>query len=250
MMRAALLFFMALFGIGAPALAGPCPVGLGEAPCMLDAAWSAASELPAEKQDRLRPAFVQPVSYLSGSEARAPWKDRLRNVRVDPSYDDYARVQAEAAIAEFGWQGFLQRARDGAAPLHIGRPEIMGAAVGLAPDAATRRKLVDLMYSLAGASDSRKVSGIPLDAFERGDFGHVLAERAMRDCDLSGFDRAVALTTAPDALRYQLWRARITGGAGSLADSIRAGDGSKDTRHVRQVLEGYMPILALGYCAR
>lgn len=250
MMRAAALFLLSFLAAAMPALAGPCPAGRGEAACMLDAAWSAASALPADKRDRLRPAFIQPVSYLSGSEVRTPWKERLRNVRIDPAYDDYARGQAEAAIAEFGWQGFLQRARDGAAPLHIGRPEIMAAAVGLAPDAAARRKLVDLMYSLAGASDSRTVSGIPLDAFERADFGHVLAERAMRDCDLAGFDRAAALTTAPDALRYRLWRARITGGAGSLADTIRAGDGSDDTRQVRQALEGYTAGRTLGYCPR
>ncbi|HRK69101.1 MAG TPA: hypothetical protein PKY73_16215, partial [Hyphomonas sp.] len=75
-------------------------------------------------------------------------------------------------------------------------------------------------------------------------------ERAMRDCDLAAFDRAAGLTTAPDALRYRLWRARITGGAGSLADTIRSGDGSNDTRHVRQALEGYGAILSLGYCAR
>ena len=80
--------------------------------------------------------------------------------------------------------------------------------------------------------------------FERGDFGHVLAERMMRDCKLADFDRAVALTAAPDALRYRLWRARITGGAGALAQDIRAGDGSEDTSHVRQALEGYAPVMS------
>lgn len=249
-MRAGLLFFLAGLLAAFPALAQPCPAGKDEAACMLEAAWQASEALPEIKQDRVRAAFVQPVSFLTGSDARAVWKDRLRNVAMEPASGDYARTQAEAAVAAYGWQGFLQRARDGAAPLHMGRPEIMAAAVQLAPDAAERSKLITLMAQLAGASDSRKVSGIPLDSFERADFGHVLAERAMRDCDLVAFDRAAALTAAPEALRYRLWRARITGGAGRLADDIRAGDGSDDTRHVRQALEGYGAILALGYCTR
>lgn len=249
-MRAGLLFFLAGLLAALPAAAQPCPAGKGEAACMLEAAWQAAQALPEGKRDNLRAAFVQPVNHLAGSENRAVWADRLRNVKLEPASGDYARAQAEEAIAAHGWQGFLQRARDGAAPLHMGRPEIMAAAVPLAPDASERKKLIDLMVQLAGASDSRSVSGIPLDSFERADFGHVLAERAMRDCDLAAFDRAAGLTTAPDALRYRLWRARITGGAGSLADTIRSGDGSNDTRHVRQALEGYGAILSLGYCAR
>jgi hypothetical protein len=250
MMRAGLLFFLAGFLAALPAVAQPCPAGKGEAACMLEAAWQAAEALPEGKRDRVLEAFVTPVSYLTPAEARTVWKSRLRNVGVTIAGPDYVRETAETVIRENGWQGFLQRARDGAAPLHMGRPEIMAAAVDLAPNAGERRKLIDLMVQLAGASDSRKVSGIPLDSFERADFGHVLAERAMRDCDLAAFDRAASLTTAPDALRYRLWRARITGGAGSLADAIREGDGSTDTRHVRQALEGYGAILALGYCAR
>ena len=72
----------------------------------------------------------------------------------------------------------------------------------------------------------------------------------MRDCRLAEFYRAVALTAAPESLRYALWRARITGGAGALAPDIRAGDGSDDTSHVRQALEGYGAILSLGYCPK
>lgn len=217
---------------------------------MLEAAWDAAGQLPEEKQEKLRGVFAAQVPWLVDKADRAAWKDRVRNVRLEPSGDDYAREVAAGVIAEAGWQGFLQRARDGAAPLHMGRPEIMAAAIELAPDKAARSGLIDLMFSLAGATSSKKVSGIPVDAFERADFGHVLADRMMRDCQLAGFDKAVALTTAPEALRYQLWRARITGGANAYADDIRAGDGSEDTRHVRQALEGYGAILQLGYCPR
>jgi hypothetical protein len=107
-----------------------------------------------------------------------------------------------------------------------------------------------MMFSLAGTPDSRKISGISVNAFERADFGHVLAERMMRDCRLVEFDRALGLTAAPESLRYALWRARITGGAGTLAPDIRAGDGSEDTSHVRQALEGYGAVMALGYCPK
>ena len=127
--------------------------------------------------------------------------------------------------------------------------EIMGAAIEFAPDAKERERIIELMFSLAGAAESRTISGISVNAFERADFGHVLAERMMRGCDLKAFDRAVALTAAPKSLRYALWRARITGGAGALADDIRAGDG-EDTSHVRQALEGYGAVLSLGYCPK
>lgn len=248
MIRVGLLLLLAAAAAALPAAAAPCPAGKAEAACMLEAAWQAAEQLPEAKREKVRPAFQKPVTYLADAGARAIWKERLRNVKAAPVFEDYAANKAAAAIRDYGWQGFLQRARDGAAPLHMGRPEIMAAAVPLAPDAAARRDLIQLMTSLAGASDNRKVSGIPLDSFARSDFGHVLADRAMRDCDLAAFDRAAALTTTPDALRYRLWRARITGGAGTLADEIRTGDGSDDTRHVRQALEGYGSILSLGYC--
>jgi len=255
MIRAGLLLLLA--GLwAAPVLAAPakvsdadCPAR-GEAACMLDAAWSAALLLPPDKAERVKPLFAPPALQLTDPKARALWNERLSDTPVDIPYEDYVRRTAESTIREHGWDGFQQLARDGAAPLHMGRPEIMAAAVDLAPDAARRAQLIDLMFTLAGKPRSGQGSGINDEAFEQADFGHVLAERMMRDCKLAEFDRAAALTNAPDALRYRLWRARITGGAGKLAPDIRAGDGSGDTRHVRQALEGYGAILTLGYCAK
>ena len=216
---------------------------------MLDAAWTAALLLPPEKLDRVKPLFASLVVTLPGA-ARARWTLRTGDASPEKPSPDYLRQTAETAIRDHGWDGFVERARSGAAPLHMGRPEIMAAAIDLAPDAAKRAQLIELMFALAGPSKPGRVGGFSDDDFERADFGHVLAERMMRDCRLSGFDRAVALTNAPDALRYRLWRARITGGAGALAPDIREGDGTEDTRHVRQVLEGYSPILTLGYCGK
>lgn len=239
----------------APALAKPANVDAlvcapaDEASCMLDAAWTAALLLPPEKLDRVKPLFAPLVSTLPGA-AQTRWTQRIGDAGPERPSPDYLRRTAETAIRQIGWDGFIERARSGAAPLHMGRPEIMAAAIDLAPDAAKRAQLIELMFSLAGPSKPGRISGFSDDDFERADFGHVLAERMMRDCRLSQFDRAVALTNAPDALRYRLWRARITGGAGALAPDIREGDGTEDTRHVRQVLEGYSPILTLGYCEK
>ena len=217
---------------------------------MLEAAWTATGALPEKKQARLKPLFAPLALALKDEASKKVWDARLGETELDVEGPDYVRRTAETAIREYGWEGFLQRARDGLAPLHMGRPEIMGAAIDLAPDTKQRAQIIEMMFSLAGTADRRMISGISVNAFERADFGHVLADRMMRDCRLAEFDRAAALTTAPDALRYRLWRARITGGAGSLADDIRAADTDGDTSHVRQALEGYGAILTLGYCAK
>lgn len=255
MKRVGILLFVAGL-LAAPALAKPANLPVAgacaaadEAACLLDAAWTAALLLPPQKLERVKPLFAPLALKLPDSIARSRWNARLGDTAIDVESTDYVRLTAETVVRENGWERFIQLARDGAAPLHMGRPEIMGAAIDLAPDSKQRARLIELMFSLAGTPDTRKISGISLDAFERADFGHVLADRMMRDCKLAEFDRAAALTTAPESLRYQLWRARITGGAGALARAIREGDGTEDTSHVRQVLEGLSPVMTLGYCA-
>jgi hypothetical protein len=251
MIQAAAFAILMAFGplAGASAQGAACPAA-DEAACMLEAAWTAAEALPETKQARLKPLFGPLALQLTDPEVRAVWDARLGETGIDVAGTDYVRQTAETAIREYGWEMFLQRARDGLAPLHMGRPEIMGAAIELAPDTKQRARLIEMMFFLAGAADIRKISGISVNAFERADFGHVLAERMMRDCRLAEFDRAVALTAAPESLRYALWRGRIRGGAGTLAPDIRAGDGTDDTSHVRQALEGYGAILSLGYCPK
>lgn len=250
MMRAGLLFLFAavMAAPAAPQAASACPATT-ESACMLDAIWTAASGLPPEKAARLNPLFVPLIQQLPETDRKA-WDQRLGRAEAEISYEDYARRTAEAAVRDYGWDGFLKRARDGAPPLHMGRPEIMAAAIELAPDSKKRATLVDMMFSLAGTPVPTSHAGFGKDAFERADFGHVLAERMMRDCNRPGFDRAVALTNAPDSLRYALWRARIAGRAGTLAPDIRAGDGTDDTSHVRQAIEGYGAVIKLGYCPK
>lgn len=215
---------------------------------MLDAAWQAAGLLPQDKQARLKPAFSEVTRGLKDAALASRWQMRLGDVPAPQPAPDFARRQAEAAIAEFGWEGFFQKARLSEAPLNMGRPEIMAAAVDLAPNSMERLRLIDMMFSFAGAPKPGTTGRISPDAFERASLGHVLAEQMMKDCNLVAFDRARGLTAAPESIRYELWRARITGGGGKLAPKIRQGDGSDDTTFVRHVLEGYGPVLRLGYC--
>ena len=104
---------------------------------------------------------------------------------------------------------------------------------------------MDAMFDLAGPPQA--ASGLDR-SFEQADFGYALAELSMEACDLATFDRAVALTADPDSLRYALWRRRIAGEAGALANRIRNDADPGDTHHVRTALDGYGPILQLGYC--
>lgn len=220
--------------------------GSGEAKCMFEAIWDAAGALPAEKRARLQPAFLETVSRADDGALLRSWQMRMSaTARHRPPPVNYARNQAQAVVAEAGWSGFEQRARAGTAPFNIGRPEVMAAGVRLASDQAIRRRLTAAMFALAQSKTTRGGLG---DDFEKGDFGHALAELSMESCDLASFDRAVALTPAQGSLRYALWRARITGNAGRLAGRIRSEADSGDTRHVRNALEGCGPILSLGYC--
>jgi len=246
MLKAILILFASLSLVPLAQAAPLACSGPGEAECMFEAIWDAAGALPAEKQARLQPAFLDTVSRADDPALLKSWEMRMgTSARHRTPPIDYARDQAQAVIAEAGWSGFEQRARAGIAPFNIGRPEIMAAGVRLADDEATKRRLTAAMFDLAQTKTTRGGLG---DDFEKGDFGHTLAELSMQRCDLDGFDRAVALTHAHDSLRYTLWRARITGSAGHLASRIRTQADPGDTRHVRNALEGYGPIVTLGYC--
>ncbi|WP_273241320.1 hypothetical protein [Hyphomonas atlantica corrig.] len=218
------LFSIAAFGLDAAhAFEHPACGTADEAACMLDAIWSAAEHLPAEKQNRLKAPFLETVAKSGDTLLLRHWQARLgADLRREKAVEPYARKKAKAALSRGNWTAFLRDARAGAQPFNIGRPEIM-------------------------AEGARHASGLDR-SFEQADFGHSLAELAMEACDLSSFDRAIALTADPESLRYALWRRRITGQAGALAGRIRADANSDDTHHVRLALDGYGPVLKLGYC--
>ena len=220
--------------------------GENEAACMLEAIWVAATVLPKEKQARLARPFLETVSLSGDAHLIQEWRARLGSPVIRPSSaTPYARQKAELALAAGDWDEFLRDARAGARPFNIGRPEIMAEGAQLAPTASIRRRVVEAMFDLAGPR--QQASGLDR-SFEQADFGYVLAELSMQTCDLAQFDRAVALTADPDSLRYALWRRRMTGNAGALAERIRNEADAGDTHHVRTALEGYAPILESGYC--
>ncbi|KCZ52417.1 hypothetical protein [Hyphomonas pacifica] len=214
--------------------------------CMLESIWVAASILPPEKQDRVKRNFLYVVAETHDAGLTREWSRRLNSAPLLPANGTgYARRKAQGLLAEGGWDKFLQRARAGTSPFNIGRPEIMAEGARLAETPDTRKRVINAMFDLAGPP----LGGKGFDrSFEQADFGHVLAELSMEDCNLQDFDRAVRLTATPDSLRYALWRARITGDASPLAARIRNEADDQDTRHVRAVLEGYGPIISRGYC--
>lgn len=235
-------------GAGASLSPARTAASVKEADTVLAAIWSAAEALPREKQARLVDDVLQLAALAGDADLLSRWERRLGASAAPPAaLPDYAGEQARAVIADAGWTGFLDRAARQAPPFHIGRPEIMAAGVRLAPDTATAQRVIAAMFDLARTKSTRGGMG---DDFEKGDFGHALAELGMQRCDLSLFDRGRALTPEPEALRYALWRTRITGGASRLTARIAQGDGSDDTRHVRQAIDGYAPVLAQGYCPK
>jgi hypothetical protein len=246
MMRVFFLSLSLLFAAPVAASAAECPSGPGEKSCMMQAIWETAAGYPADKRERLQILFLNTLALSGDTALLAEWEGRLGGEAApQPDYPDYVSERAEAVLREADWNHFLQQAQAGLPPCNIGRPELMAAGVRLAPDAATRKRVMDAMFSLAGPPHP---AAQPLEDFERGDFGHVLSELAMENCDLAAFDRAVQLTVEPGGLRYAFWRARITGNASGLASRVRGETDRDDTRHVREALEGYGAILQRGYC--
>ncbi len=213
--------------------------------CVFAAIWDAAQSLPDKKRDRIVPAFMSVVVLQSDAELTAAWQRKLGPAPEKKTYPDYSKTRAQTVLDESGWDGFIQRARASAPPFNAGRPEIMAAGVGLADDEQTATRLIEVMFDLAKPKTTRGGLG---DTYEMSDFGHVLAELAVKQCDVAQFDRAMNLTNAPESLRYALWRARITGEAELLIDRIRDEAIEDDTRHVRSALEGVTPLVRDGYC--
>ncbi len=227
--------------------AGTCDAA-NEASCLFDAIWQAATGLPEKKRARLAPLFLETIALSEDEGLLARWQEALKlRAGGTGNAPNYAREQAARFIAEEGWDQFLSKARAKAAPFNIGRPEIMAAGARIADD-DMRSQIIAAMFDLAGPAISGHKTDMLKADYEQADFGHVLAELSMEACDLSGFERAIALTNAPDSLRYAFWRARITGNAGALSRRILEDADKDDTRHVRQALQGYAPILVLGYC--
>lgn len=214
--------------------------------CVLDTIWDAAERLPYDKQSRLKPNMMQLADATQDQNLIASWSRRLGVSKFSQSAaTDYAGQKASQAIKDYGWDGFVRRARSRQTPFHIGRPEVMAAGVRLSDSAQRAEQIMDLMEELAVPNVSVGGGG---DTFEQSDFGHALAELSMERCDLQRFDTSLELMSVSDNLRYDLWRARITGFATTALQRISSDADVDDTRHVRQAIEGYEAIVRNGLC--
>lgn len=212
-----------------------------EAACVLQATWGAALLLPSEKQTRLAPAFLEIASLSGESDLLTHWESRFgQKAAPTAMYPDYGWEKAEPLLQAGGLDTLIETATRREAPLSFGRADaLLSAGKRLAvEDPAGAQRLNEALLALSQSAS----------AFEKPNLAHAAAELAMVRCDASLFDRAAARTTAPDNLRYRLWRARITGSVLPLLHDIRAIDEANDTRDVRRVLDGYRATLELGYC--
>lgn len=215
-----------------------------EASCVLDAAWSAALELPQDKQARLASAFLEVANLADDRSIAEKWAKRfgVENTPSRDAYPDFGWASAEPVIKANGVEGLIQQAKAKQGDLSIGRADaLLAAGRKLHADKPDEAKainaaLVDIAMS---ASD-----------FEKPTLAHAAAELAMIRCDVPALDRALLMTDAPSNLRYAFWRARIEGGALALLTRVRSEASDSDTRHVRQVLDGYRAVLEFGTCGQ
>lgn len=219
------------------------PCEKSETACLLDAAWSAALILPADKRQNLASAFLEIAALSKEADLVARWEARFEQTAPTISAPpDYGWLKAEPILRETGVDGLIAAASQRQAPLNFGRADaLLSAGKHLRdenPSAALR--LNQTLMSLTQSASS----------FEKPSLGHAAAELAMVRCDGDLLTRAVALTDAPQNLRYAFWRARIFGESGPLLARVRTIENDQDTREVRRVLDGYRAILELGYCAQ
>jgi len=231
----------------APLASAPPPCQQqSELTCVLEASWQAALVLPDEKKERMAQLIYDTAEELGDAETTKVIARRVnaasskQQARSKTVYPDYGWQMAEPILAARGVSGLINDARKPqSSGLFAPADALLSAAKHLLPDAPDNAAKINaaLLELIPSAS-----------AFEKPAFAHAAAELAMVRCDLSLFDRAARLTDAPKSLRYSMWRARISGNALSLLDRIRSDADEEDTRHVRQVLDGYREIATRGYC--
>ncbi len=201
--------------------------------------------LPDEKRARIKPLIVIMAARAGDPDLMQFWAEKLSEHPVTDTeetddYPDFGWNYAQKVLGTYGVDGLIRFAREKREPLHYGRGDILLAAGKrlLKDEPEQAKRLNTALFDLAGTASD----------FEKPELANAAAELAMYRCDVERFDRATALTLAPNNMRYAFWRARMTGNGGALADRIRAEADEADTRHVRQVLDGYRAIVELGYC--
>ena len=233
---------LAILLLGAmPASAQPAVCEDPEAACILDAAWGAALLLPEETRARLEPAFLE-IAHLSlNAQVLAKWEARFdRKAEHSKTYPDYGWATAEPILASRGVDGLIDLARQRAAPVSVGRADVLLAAGKHFRDTDPQNadRLNQVLFDLMRTASK----------FEKPVLAHAAAELAMIRCDADTLSRAISITESPNSLRYAFWRARIDGTSVGLVNRIRNIGSIDDTREIRRILDGYRAILEHGYC--
>jgi hypothetical protein len=172
--------------------------------------------------------------------------DASRSAAPSQDYPDYGLEAAKALMADGGADSLIRAAREKSGALRYGRAEALlamgteAAEAGPGNASGLARRLNAELLSLARSAGD----------FERGDLAHAAAQLAAHRCDKAAFDQAMTMVMAPDAVRYEFWRARITGDRSGLPVAIIGGASADDTRHARQALEGIGMLADLGECSR
>ncbi len=214
-------------------------------PSLLECTNGAVLVLPEAKRVQLTDE-LQDVRQMVEQNTSRPWPD-------DVSAQDYGWEAAKPLLASGGVDKLVSTARAKDGRLRYGRAEALLAAGiraegfeqtdepsrALSAEPGTASRLNDELLSLASSGTE----------WEQGDLAHAAASLATRRCDLARFERAMNMVKVPDALRYEFWRARITGDRSDLPQAIMRGANAEDTSHVRQALEGIAFLAELGDCA-
>lgn len=232
---------LCLIFVSAPTQAQQPSCAISEATCILDAAWSASLILPDEKRQRLAPAFFEIALNSGDPDLVLQWESRFeQKAQVPAPYPDYGWEKADPIIQAQGVDGLIETANQRRAPLNFGRADaLLSAGIHYrTDDPVAAKRLNQALFDLAQSAS----------AFEKPNLAHAAAELAMARCDMDLLSRAVSLTDAPRNLRYEFWRARISGGIEALLSRVRNIDNDRDTREVRRVLDGYRAIQEFGYC--
>ncbi|MEQ8558659.1 MAG: hypothetical protein RIB03_10120 [Henriciella sp.] len=252
---------LALLFIACPLLAGAQSISCGpesELASLVRCTGRAVTLLPEDKAGKVHDELLDTAELVGGTALR---REMAEGIRQSPerhdgpgtSYPDYGWQAARELLLKGGGDALVQAAREKSGPVRYGRAEAMLAAgiraAGYETEGAAdvldllkpalALRLNDELLSLAGTAG----------AFEKGDLAHAAAKLAAYRCDLERFERARIMAAAPEAIRYDFWRARITGDRSKLPHSIAVHAGGKDTRPVRQALEGITFLAEVGDCA-
>lgn len=227
-------------------------------PDLLACTHEAMAALPADKQDAVKPEFLETAGLVGDEAFVAAWAVRLdvpprETAVVGEAYPDYGWQSARPLLVEGGAAHLIAVARSKTAPLRFGRAEALLAA-GLRANGEklgadeVARALASQDGLAAQLNDELLTLARSAREFEQGDLAYAAALLATHRCDLSRFEAAMSSVMAPEAIRYRFWRARLTGERNGLGSAIAEQGSNEDTRHVRQALEGIALLADLGPC--